>query len=173
MTIIIEGLDGSGKTTLANSYIGLNYIGFPSDPEIKEALLKRKYGFRDIISLIVDDMLSHNLSNCVVDRWIYSTIVYQSEDFNMGVAETMVKIQSIIGAELFNMMVYEVGEIHFLDTPFNVCKDRIAKRGEVNRYDTVFAGVHAQRRDKYYEIFDKVIANSNTEVRVIEQEDIC
>ena len=168
MTIIIEGLDGSGKTTYAKKYKRLKYIGFPNNPGVRQELFAQQHCFRNLVGILVKDMLEKDLYGYVIDRWIYSTIVYQSEDFKMSLSETIVKIQAIIGLELFDQMFYGVEEIHFLDTPFEMCKQRIQKRKDINKYDKIDKKTFNSRRDKYYQLFDRLITNSETEIRIIE-----
>ena len=171
MTIVVEGIDGAGKTTYAaklKKERKLKSIRFPNDKKVRQKLFESHKDFRTLIHLLVTDMVAKNIDGYVIDRWLYSTIVYQSEDFNMSIAETVVKIQSITGVDLFNQMFYGISEIHFLDTPYLVCKTRIEKRGVLNKYDMPSKNIFEARRQKYFQLFEQLIYTAEIPIHVIE-----
>lgn len=67
---ILEGPDGAGKTTLAKSLEGLEYVHFGPPPKGKNAAWHQYY------ALLVDLWDNHRPGGVVVDRFIHGELIY-------------------------------------------------------------------------------------------------
>lgn len=148
--IVIEGLDGSGKTTAAKKLVEklsksgrAYYTKEPSDGDIgkwirKNILESEGDKDNDLVALMfAADRLDH-INNeilplifegvdVICDRYYYSNLAYQGDITNTN---------SIF---CYNSKAYEILNpdfVFFIDTPIDICLERISNREKVEIYET-------------------------------------
>lgn len=139
MLITIEGIDGTGKTTLAKllaTHYKAKYIKFPSDSSIgqliREQLKAESPSFLDLVSLqmlFVADKLSNKEIRdknqmIIVDRYIDSAIVY-------GYLDNIPMRFSLI----LNKYLPQPDLTIILDANPEICLQRLSNRKEKEYYE--------------------------------------
>lgn len=112
MLIVLEGCDGSGKTTIANKLakmLGAEIIHCTTDTP------NTVWFFRDIIELA-------QTQNIIADRFCYGQFVYQNPE------ERQLNEQDLYHLELTMMNIG--ARVIYVDAPTATIKDRLANRNE-------------------------------------------
>lgn len=126
MLIAIEGIDGSGKTTIAKKLatkLNFNYINFPTNSfkNIKRFLKgKEKISKENQFLLFLTDIAINTIytKNCVLDRYVYSTLAYQNDLFSLEEAKTLFE----------KLKLKKPDYVIYLDVDIEVALNRINKR---------------------------------------------
>ena len=185
--IVIEGIDGCGKSTVVN-YIKESYQPFGLDKKVitdcspyneevtkvirkllkNEYKLNKKILHKELLSLFmldnhihsneVEEKIKSSNSNVIIsDRYIASTLAYQSLNASMW------KIKKII--KEYKDIKYP-GLIIFLDLPVTFAASRIDKRGEEKE---IFEKVETLSKIErnYYDAFSIINKLSNHKSTII------
>ena len=163
MLVVLEGVDGSGKTTLMHKL-----KPYFDDNKIKTLTTKQPIYYRDQIFdpsindktrfyLLLADRSRHNeemlipsLNNVDIvfcDRNFFSTIVYQGEKF--GVEKVLKELD---WANRVDDVLLEPNLVILIDTPAEKAAERLALRGEKNVLDTEKISEIERRRFMYSEV---------------------
>jgi dTMP kinase len=168
--IVLEGIDGSGKTTQtkliekklkssAKEAIIVREPGGTSLGELVRTILKTEKDLdpltqlllfsscrRELIHKVIKPALSQN-KNIICDRYIYSTLVYQG--FEQGLQLT--DIHNVISISTDNIVP---DLIIFIDTPAEIAKSRRIN-GTDDTFDNRDLQFYQGLRKGYLEIADK------------------
>lgn len=143
MLIAFEGVDGSGKTTQAKmlaEYLKVNDIPVwstyePYNPEIRKLLLSENDYTPTVEALLFAadrayhqvDILEHLHKGEIVitDRYIGSSIAYQGGDI----------LNNLIRDTFDKSRCANAHVTIWVDTPIQICQDRIKARQEANHFD--------------------------------------
>ena len=118
MLIVLEGCDGSGKTTLAN------FLSKLLDAQIIHCTKEtpNDYGFFDTIIKAAESR------NLIADRWCYGQFVYQSED-ERPLGDRMHYAKENLKKLETKMLIGNV-KVIFVAAPDDVIKKRLEARAE-------------------------------------------
>jgi len=137
MRIVIEGIDGAGKTSLAkrlltNHRTSLMYIHYPVNIDFSLEGIK----FHQAVK---QDMIDHQApDNCIIDRYWQSSYAY-------GMPSYMLKdLKQAINLDTYNI---------FLDvSPVNAYQRCMDNKGKTSRWDIMSIQERAKLRERYLEL---------------------
>ena len=173
--IVIDGLDGSGKTTviehLKKVFAGREDVVFTREPggtpeaeELREFFLRtRAQPLQKATEiLLVEAARAEHLARVVApaleagklvicDRFDASTYVYNVSEDDSYLQELFVLINNRIVAHL------SPHRYIFLDVPPEVSVERSRKRGDETRFDKASLSDYIERRERYHEFFTEYV----------------
>lgn len=136
MKVVIEGIDGSGKTTLAQGLLALpfftHYVHYPVNVDLSlEGIALQREMKRDMIENPAPD-------NSVIDRYWQSSYVY-------GMPSYMLRdLKRAIDTDTVNI---------FLNvSPGNALQRCLRRKGIASRWDMMTIQERANLRDRYLEL---------------------
>ncbi len=165
--IVIEGVDGSGKSTVVNklyhilknnkNYNNILLTGEPCNKFIKnEYMNNEKYDKKFLRNLFLFDRIIHcmYMKYCmkkgyiiICDRYKYSTYVYQSSSIDE--VESLIKLHN-------RFKIPDPDYLFILNCEAEICLERIEKRGEDKDKTSVVTEVDTRSRVYNFENLEKI-----------------
>ena len=165
MFILIEGVDATGKTTIAKQLAeNLGYInyqpillrfrpllGFIDKLSIKMRF--RFYYFSNVItSFHIKYLLKHN--NVILEQYVFSTAAFHSV---------------LLNTQLRNQMLILPEKIVYLETDLNVIKKRLIQRNKITEYEGLGFLYHVDNEYKRLLSDFNTVTTVNTSTTTVKQ----
>lgn len=161
--IVIEGLDGCGKSTISNvlqkehNAVLLNALPNRIKPWLEKIgnthIPEATFSYFTLCNLLKSQEINNILeagNNVILDRYVYTTYVYHQE---IIVENFPSEIKTF-----YNNLV-QPDLVVFLDVPQNVRRERISLRnGELQWYGDAIS-IKTDLTNKYFELFDELKTN--------------
>lgn len=166
--IVIEGIDGCGKTTVINAlsnkikncYVTKEPSNSPVGIYLRQVLKEGNLSKEEMTSLFIkdriyhkDEILEHLIKGETVlcDRYAYSTFAYQADT-----EEEAKKLRDTLYTPIKPDLIF------FIDTHVDVCLQRIGKRDSREIFETKEKLI--QVRNNYLALGDMIIIDGNNTV---------